>query len=296
MDEVYDNWSRFQFITDSVSDIQELRFYGDTGPWTWTAGLFWFREDQYTFLASAGDRGLFFQGNEFNQPNTDSSSASIYSDVTYHLTDITRLTVGLRFTEEEKSRIGVNARYAFALGGRNFSCCGGVRLGTEGFRFAARDRTIFDPDTNGDGSVSDEEYLAFYYDGIARFGARDNVEAIFAKGTYGGGATQEDRCPASTPRTRTTSTAHPTGSSVSSLSSIRTLPSRPSSARCRTTSWTGACASNTTLTARSATPWSRPAQVRGFQRHLQRRDRASGGADLRRGAGGRLRGGMEERV
>ena len=195
VDETFDNWSRFQFITDSVSNIQELRFFGDTGPWTWTAGLFWFKEDQYTFLGSAGDRGLFFQGVEFNQPNTDSSSASIYSDVTYHLTDITRLTVGLRFTDEEKSRVGVNARYAFAIGGRNFSCCGGVRLGTEGFQFAARDRTIFNPDTDNNGTVSDEEYLAFYYDGIARFGTRDNVEATFAKGTYGGGAAQEDKVP-----------------------------------------------------------------------------------------------------
>ena len=195
VDEVYDNWSRFQFITDSVSDVQELRFYGDTGPWTWTAGLFWFEENQYTFLGSAGDRGLFFQGNEFNQPDTDSSSTSVYSDVTYHLTDITRLTFGLRFTEEEKSRVGINARYAFALGGRNFSCCGGVRLGTEGFRFAARDRTIFNPDQDDDGNVSDEEYLAFYYDGIAQFGARDNVEAVFAKGTYGGDAVQEDKVP-----------------------------------------------------------------------------------------------------
>ena len=195
VDEIYDNWSRFQFVTDSVSDIHELRFFGDTGPWTWTAGLFWFKEDQYTFLGSAGDRGLFFQGIEFNQPNTDSSSTSIYSDVTYHLTDLTRLTVGLRFSEEEKSRIGVNARYAFALGGRNFSCCGGLRVGTEGFRFAARDRTIFDPDTDGDGDVSDDEYLAFYYDGIAQFGARDTVEAIFSKGTYGGGAAQEDKVP-----------------------------------------------------------------------------------------------------
>ena len=195
VDEVYDNWSRFQFITDSVSDVQELRFYGDTGPWTWTAGLFWFEENQYTFLGSAGDRGLFFQGNEFNQPDTDSSSTSVYSDVTYHLTDITRLTFGLRFTEEEKSRVGINARYAFALGGRNFSCCGGVRLGTEGFRFAARDRTIFNPDQDNDGNVSDEEYLAFYYDGIAQFGARDNVEAVFAKGTYGGDAVQEDKVP-----------------------------------------------------------------------------------------------------
>ena len=43
--------------------------------------------------------------------------------------------------------------------------------------------------------MSDEEYLAFYFDGIARFGARDNVEATFAKGTYGGGAAQEDKVP-----------------------------------------------------------------------------------------------------
>ena len=193
--EVFDDWSRFQFITDSVSDVQELRFFGDSGPWTWTAGAFWFSEDQYTFLGSVGDRGLFFQGVEFNQPNTDGSSISAYGDFTYRLTDATRLTFGLRFSDEQKSRVGVNARYAFALGGRDFTCCGGVRLGTEGFRFAGPERTIYNPDANNDGAISDDEYLAFYYDGIAEFGARDNVLATFAKGTYGGGAAQEDKVP-----------------------------------------------------------------------------------------------------
>ena len=193
VDEVFDDWSRFQFITDSESDIHELRLVGDSEKWTWTAGLFWFQEEQYTFLGSVGDRGLFFQGTEFNQPDTDSESGSIYGDFTYHFTDLTRITVGLRYSDEEKSRVGVNARYAFALGGRGFSCCGGVRIGTEGFRFAARDRTIFDVDTDGSGDVSDQEYLAFYYDGIAQFGVRDNVEAIFANGTYGGGAAQGDK-------------------------------------------------------------------------------------------------------
>lgn len=193
VDEVFDDWSRFEFVTDSVSDIHELRFFGDTASTTWTAGLFWFQENQYTFLGSVGDRGLFFQGAEFNQPDTDSSSASIYGDLTWDVSDRTRLTFGLRYSDEEKSRVGVNARYAFALGGRNFSCCGGVRIGTEGFEFAARGRTIYEPDSNGDGTVSDEEYMAFYYDGIAQFGARDNVEAIFSKGTYGGGAAQEEK-------------------------------------------------------------------------------------------------------
>ena len=191
VDETYDDWSRFEFVTDSVSDIHELRLIGDGSRTSWTTGIFWFEEDQYTFLGSVGDRGLFFQGSEFNQPDTDSSSASIYGDLTWDWNERTRLTVGLRYSDEEKSRVGVNARYAFALGGRNFTCCGGVRIGTEGFEFAERGRTIFEPDGNGDGTVSDDEYMAFYYDGIKQFGARDNVEAIFAKGTYPGGVAQD---------------------------------------------------------------------------------------------------------
>ena len=193
VDEVFDNWSRFQFVTDSVSDIHELRLFADSAKWTWAIGYFQFKENQYTFLGSVGDRGKFFQGIEFNQPDTDGASASFYADATYHFSERTRFTVGLRRTDEEKTREGVNARYAFALGGRGFSCCGGVRLGTEGFRFAARARTIFEPDADGDGNVSDAEYLAFYYDGIAEFGARDTVEAVFANGTYGGGAAQADK-------------------------------------------------------------------------------------------------------
>ena len=193
VDEAYDNWSRFRFVTDSVSDVHELRVFGDSEKWLWTAGYFWFDENQYTFLGSVGDRTLFFQGIEFNQPNTDGASSSLYGDVTYNLTERTRITAGLRYTDEEKSRVGVNARYAFALGGRNFTCCGGLRIGTEGFRFAARGRTIFEPDADGDGDISDEEYLAFYYDGIAQFGARDTVERILSKGTYGGGLPPEDK-------------------------------------------------------------------------------------------------------
>jgi iron complex outermembrane receptor protein len=103
------------------------------------------------------------------------------------------LTAGLRYTDDKKTRQGVNARYAFALGGfdtntgNTFGCCLGARVGTEGFQFAGFDRTIFDPDTNGDGVVSDEEFIAFYLNGIAQFGDRDNLDDIFANGVTPGG-------------------------------------------------------------------------------------------------------------
>ncbi len=158
LDEALDNFSRFQFITDSESTVHELRFISpEDERLYYTVGAFYFKEDQRAFLASAGDRGGFFQGAEFNQPDTNAESYSFYGDFTYELTPKTRLTGGLRYTHDEKSRRGVNARYAFALGGydintgNEFSCCMGARVGTEGFRFAGFGRSIYDPDTNADG-------------------------------------------------------------------------------------------------------------------------------------------------
>ena len=201
LEQALDDFSRFQFITDSESVIHEIRLVSpEEEKYYYTVGAFFFKEDQRTFLASAGDRGGFFQGAEFNQPNTDTDSFSVYGDFTYKLNDKTRLTFGLRYTEDEKTRQGVNARYAFALGGfdtntgNEFGCCLGVRVGTEGFQFAGTSRTIFDPDTDGDGTVSDAEFLAFYFDGIASFGARDNIDDIFANGPVPGGAEVRPEC------------------------------------------------------------------------------------------------------
>lgn len=200
LDEALDNWSRFQFITDSQSEVHELRFISpDDDRLFYTVGAFYFKEDQKAFLGSTGDRGGFFQGAEFNQPNVDGESYSFYGDFTYELTPRSRITGGLRYTHDEKSRIGVNARYAFALGGydigtgNEFGCCMGARVGTEGFEFAAFGRTIYDPDANGDGTISDSEYLDFYFDGIAQFGERDTIDDIMANGALAGGV--EPRAP-----------------------------------------------------------------------------------------------------
>ncbi len=185
----FDNFNRIGFTTDSESIVQELRFFNDgvsfgDGKLDWTVGAFYFDEAQRTFLGTTGDRNPFFQGVEFNQ-TTDTESYSFYGDVTYHLADEkTRVTGGLRYTDDDKSRFGINARYAFGFGGPDFSCCfiNGVASGTEGFEFAGLDREIIIPDTNGDGAVDANESIAFLFDGIAQFGARDGFDDIFPNG------------------------------------------------------------------------------------------------------------------
>lgn len=185
LQENLDNWSRFQFITDSESYFNELRIFNSEGPFIWSLGGMYFKEEQYAFLGSTGDRGLFFQGIEFNNPDVDAESWALYGDATYEVTDRFRVTAGVRYTDDKKSRQGVAARYGLALGDGNFNCCGGVRYGTEGFQFAGKDRTIFDPDTNADGAISLEEIFAFQLDGVNQYGLRDNLDDILLNGPQG---------------------------------------------------------------------------------------------------------------
>ncbi len=87
---------------------------------------------------------------------------------------------------KKKDRYGVNATYRFALGNWDGSMIWGdvgtARLGTQGFEFAKFDRTIFNPDTNGDGSLTGNERVAFFLDGVAQFGANDNLDEVFGAG------------------------------------------------------------------------------------------------------------------
>jgi iron complex outermembrane receptor protein len=179
-----DNFSRFRQISDSRSQFHELRIFNSEGPFIWSLGGVYIDEKQRSFLGSTGDRGLFFQGIEFNT-RTDTESYGIYGDATYEVGDNFRLTAGLRYTDDSKERTGVAARYGLALGDGSFNCCGGVRVGTEGFQFAAFDRTIINPDTNGDGTISNAEIFAFHANGVAQFGARDNLGDILANGPQG---------------------------------------------------------------------------------------------------------------
>lgn len=185
LSEALDNFSRFRSISDSRSHFHELRFFNNKGPFIWSFGAQYFREDIFSFLGSTGDRNPFFQGVEFNT-NVDTDALATYGDFTYSVTDKFRVTGGARYTTDRKERSGVAARYGLALGDDNFNCCLGVRTGTEGFEFAAGGRTIINPDTNGDGTISDAEVFQFQANGVARFGARDNLGAILAAGPVGG--------------------------------------------------------------------------------------------------------------
>ncbi len=185
LEESLDNFSRFQSITDSRSFFNELRVFNNEGPFIWSVGASYFREDQFAFLASTGDRTTFFQGIEFNT-TVDTDSYAAYADATYEVSDNLRFTAGIRYTDDSKRRTGVAARYGLALGGAGFSCCLGVRVGTEGFEFAGRERTIFNPDTDGDGNISDQEVFAFQANGISQFGDRDNIGDVLNFGPFGG--------------------------------------------------------------------------------------------------------------
>lgn len=185
LSEALDNFSRFRSISDSRSHFHELRFFNNKGPFIWSLGAQYFREDIFSFLGSTGDRNPFFQGVEFNT-NVDTDALASYGDFTYSVTNKFRVTGGVRYTTDRKERSGVAARYGLALGDDNFNCCLGVRTGTEGFEFAAGGRTIINPDTNGDGTISDAEVFQFQANGVARFGARDNLGTILAAGPVGG--------------------------------------------------------------------------------------------------------------
>ncbi|MGI9345299.1 MAG: TonB-dependent receptor domain-containing protein [Gammaproteobacteria bacterium] len=173
----FDVFSRVGQITDSVSNIHELRLFSDTLPVQWTTGIFIFEETQRTFLGSAGDKNVYYFGNEFNQ-RTSTDSLSFYGDATYWANDRFRATAGLRFTNDQKERTGINIRYNRFIGlGNAFwgNYSGAPRAGSDGFEFAAFDRPHLNPDTNGDSMLSTQEIAQFYLEGIAAAGERDTI-------------------------------------------------------------------------------------------------------------------------
>ena len=175
----FDNYSQSLTLGDSISDYHEVRLFNDTAPFVYSAGGNFFHEKQRSYLGAVADDNAFFQGLEFNT-RTKSNVYAAFADATYSVTPAFRLTAGVRYTDDSKSRTGVAARYGVAVGAGDFNCCGPLRLGTPGFQFNGFNRTIFNPDVNGDGTITNQEITNFYLDGIKSFGVRDTFLSAFS--------------------------------------------------------------------------------------------------------------------
>ncbi|VAV86554.1 hypothetical protein MNBD_ALPHA02-1193, partial [hydrothermal vent metagenome] len=116
---------------------------------------------------------------------TNSESLSFYGDATYDVTERLHVSAGVRWTDERKSRLGGIGVLA-GIGGIFGADGSGPRIGTPGFEFAIQDRTIFDPDINGDGVITAAEKLTTYLDGINSDGVSDDFMALLTEATAGG--------------------------------------------------------------------------------------------------------------
>lgn len=131
----YDSFSTVYWLTRSRSQVHEMRLVSSPRSQViWSLGAFYFDEDQDVGFLSVADNGIFYSGTEFTSRDVNGSSLAFYGDVTYPLTERFRLKGGLRYTEEEKSRVGVGGNYTLGLGAEGFDCCFATRFGTPGFR------------------------------------------------------------------------------------------------------------------------------------------------------------------
>ena len=164
-------YDRFTWEQDSDSDILEIRFYNEEGPFLWTAGLFGIEEEQFSFVGETSDRNAFYLGTQFNS-KMDSQATSAYFDATWEFTDDMRISFGVRATEEEKQRNGIGI--LGAVNGVTDADGNAQRIGTPGFAWDPHGRTIFNPDINGDGTTTGQEAIFAFYNGIGTQGTLDN--------------------------------------------------------------------------------------------------------------------------
>jgi iron complex outermembrane recepter protein len=199
----YDNWS-FAQQQDNTSKtwVGEFRIASpDDQRLVWSIGLFGFHEDQGAFLGQVtGDPGGY---NEFNMPSTISKSYAIYGDANFQVTPDWRLLAGLRFTSENKTRLGGLWSIGNGLPTGGLQLCAaqnaqGVctttglandgigRFGTEGFEFEGLDRDSYDVPARNTAAnpvtpATQEERVNYFFDGIKSFGARDQAAIALCK-------------------------------------------------------------------------------------------------------------------
>jgi iron complex outermembrane receptor protein len=178
-----DAWTNSFWDSRSQSFIGELRaFAPDDARLRWTAGLFYFNEDQQVFLGQVSDPANGFGGGEFNEPNVKGGSFAGYVDATFDVVESFRVLGGVRLTHETKSRKdGLWALWQGFPNNNNISRPAGaaapppLRFGTEGFQYEGLNRQTYNFDPGPDGVLDTTDRVNLFLDGIKSFGARDTL-------------------------------------------------------------------------------------------------------------------------
>jgi iron complex outermembrane receptor protein len=180
----------------SQSVVAELRaFAPDSARLRWTAGAFFFDEDQQVFLGQTNDPANGFAGGEFNMPSTKGGSIAGYIDATFDVAPVLRVLAGARLTHETKSRTGGLWQLLSGVPGSSDTYT--ARYGTEGFQYEGLNRTNYNAVIAPDVSTQEqiEARVNLWLEGVKSFGARDTLPQVICNDppTAGPGEVQQPR-------------------------------------------------------------------------------------------------------
>jgi len=170
-----DNWSTSYWHTASQSHVHELRFFApDTARIRWTAGGFFLDEQQQVLLYNTADKSGGYLGGEYNMPNVPTRSYAGFADATFDIVQFLRGTLGVRITNEKRSRDGVGNQYSLNFDNFTGTQPSPTRFGTEGFAPSDRNRTNY--------SVTPGGSTGQFQNGVGSYGNRDNVNQLIQQG------------------------------------------------------------------------------------------------------------------
>ena len=105
------------FDNEYTTHELQLKSREGSGPLTWIAGAFYFDEESDNTLCAdfyiplPGPPFLVSQGFCDDRPNTTATSEAVYGQGTYAFNDQLRFTLGVRYTDDEKSSVHTRVSY-----------------------------------------------------------------------------------------------------------------------------------------------------------------------------------------
>jgi iron complex outermembrane receptor protein len=139
-DHVYQNWSDSLFFATDIAYSteafsQEFQLLGSVDKLSYVAGLYYFSEDGDKFEAQYANLGtdallepmsevsIAIGGNNlgYTQFSTDLTSTAVFGQGTYAVTDQLNLTLGVRYTEDDREATRSGTNFSFAAGSNDES-------------------------------------------------------------------------------------------------------------------------------------------------------------------------------